>query len=383
MANLINFTIVAIYFFFIVLYFNQNVDLKNKIIIRKIRNEYFLIIFFLSFFFMISPIFSYQYFPDQSKFLRFTQSLQELDLYRVFQIEKQYINTIYASVFYALFPLFYVEDTSSIALINRFLFIFVIYFCYKKNFFNIKFVIFILFIPFFFIYSNVALKESLNFFLIFFIFYYFFKKNFLFLLFLITLYFTGINAFYITSFFLISYISFNKFSYLINYILFFITILIIGFYEEEIFNVLNTKYIGYYNEQWNMSVNIFNQFDYNPRKIEDLIYFLLNTPEFFLKSFFNFFYPKDIDVNVSLINRLYLFLNFIFINLLTIINILYSRNIEKKFFFIIFTCFYFSFSLIGYLIQNPLTLDRYLLTPIICANLLIFFSKWSRKNNFL
>lgn len=123
-------------------------------------------------------VFSAKYMPDQFKYLSIAQHIRsfEFDL-----ITRDQFNRVFlSSLFFALFPIPFINSIYSIAMINFLLYLVVFIFAYKKRIFNNKFgLYFYLLFPSLTLYSSVALRDMLIFIIMFSAMYYILHKRYL------------------------------------------------------------------------------------------------------------------------------------------------------------------------------------------------------------
>ncbi|RXK07213.1 hypothetical protein CRU97_03645 [Halarcobacter bivalviorum] len=220
MLDFLNFIYIIFIFVFIYKYF-------------KIDKIYLMILLchLIGVFLLNDVLFPADYLPDQFKYLNVAQNIRAFDFYA--ESNLTYGNTVFvAGIFFALFPIPFIESVYSIAMINFLLYLGVFLFLHKKGFFSSQFIVyFYLLYPSLFFYSSLALREILILSIMFFSIYYLLieKKYFLSLLILIPLKVLKFQNLYLL---LISYgLSFlflNKLN--IKHFLFGIIFLILFFY---------------------------------------------------------------------------------------------------------------------------------------------------------
>jgi len=119
----------------------------------------------IAFYFVISGLFPFffndflfpaSYMPDQFKYLRSIQSIRSLD----FEMNTSF--TIFsASLLMSLFPLPFIESIISVAFINKFIFLILFVFLYKKQYLEKEILYFFLLYPDLTLYSSLALRDTL------------------------------------------------------------------------------------------------------------------------------------------------------------------------------------------------------------------------------
>lgn len=123
-------------------------------------------------------VFSAKYMPDQFKYLSIAQHIRsfEFDLITRDQFDRVFLS----SLFFALFPIPFINSIYSIAMINFLLYLVGFVFGYKKRIFNNKFgLYFYLLFPSLVLYSSVALRDMLIFIIMFVAVYYVLNKRYL------------------------------------------------------------------------------------------------------------------------------------------------------------------------------------------------------------
>ena len=120
-------------------------------------------------------IFEPTYMPDQFKYLKVSQILRDIGEYNT-----SVRNVYWSSMFFAWFPIPYINSIYSIVLINFLLYLGLFIFLNKKNFFNNKLSLyFYLMYPSMVLYSSVALRDFLVFVIFFLSIYYFVQSKYI------------------------------------------------------------------------------------------------------------------------------------------------------------------------------------------------------------
>tara|TARA_B100000767_G_scaffold268248_2_gene288213 strand:- start:1108 stop:2241 length:1134 start_codon:yes stop_codon:yes gene_type:complete len=215
-------------------------------------------------FFVNGVIISWIEFPDQSKYLLYTQEIRSnifsmRNLYTSnfeSQISLQDLNQkikIPSSIF-AISPLISIESFRSIGFLNRAIFVITLIFFIKKTDLPLYVKLFFILSPSLIIYSSVTLRDNLVLVILIWSLYFFLKKYYfrliitLILLFYVKIqnFFIVIVLFYIISLFTVS--KFKKFKFL--NIIFLLTIILIGrLFIDQIFEIANSAREGLYVEQ--------------------------------------------------------------------------------------------------------------------------------------
>lgn len=377
--DFINLIILVIFFSLIIIYFN-----KKKIIINKnlffnktIQKEILFISALLIIpFFINNFIIEWTYFPDQSKYLNATKIVRDLKI-----PSNDYMGVFSSSLLFGLFPIPFIKSFTSIGLINKFIFLFIIYFVYKKNFFSKYETFILLFIPTLTVYTSVALKESVIYFFSFIIFY-LIKRNFLLLLFpcFCILYFISkkffIIAFPITLLFIIFFHMLDKKEIKLKFYIFFLILLIIAIifsiFDSHIYNYINKAKQGYWIEQVRSGNQIlfydgYERFSY---KI-----FFSNIFYFFYKSTFGFInLSNTINLKNILIFFFYLFemIGFCFLFIYFINK--YFKKVPLEIIYCLIVFFLIT-SFFGYIFENFNTLSRYKTQILVYLYFLLSSSK--------
>jgi len=215
-------------------------------------------------FFVNGQIISWTDFPDQSKYLLYTQEIRSniLSMGNIFtsdfsgQINLHNLNKkvkIPASIF-AISPLISIENFKSIGFLNRAMFVITLIFFIKKTDLPLYIKLFFILSPSLIIYSSVTLRDNLILVTLIWSLYFFLKKYYFRLtITCILLFYIKIQNFYIliVLFYIISVFNVSKskkFKFL-NIIFLLTTILICFLFIDQIFEVANSARKGLYVEQ--------------------------------------------------------------------------------------------------------------------------------------
>lgn len=121
------------------------------------KNIYFMmmILHLFSIFLFNGFLFDASYMPDQFEYFKIAKDIRNLDYNSV------NLNTVgISSVFFALFPIPFINSIYSICIINYLLYLFLFFFLLKNNILNSKFIIyFYLFFPSLLMYSSLSLRD--------------------------------------------------------------------------------------------------------------------------------------------------------------------------------------------------------------------------------
>lgn len=251
MFDFLNFIYIIFIFVFIYKYFKIN---KIYLII--------LLCHLIGIFLLNDVLFPSDYMPDQFKYLSISQNVRAFDFYT--ESNFTYGNTVfYAGLFFALFPIPFIDSVYSISMINFLLYLGVFLFLQKKDFFSSKFIVyFYLFYPSLFLYSSLALRDTIVFILMFFCVYYLFieKRYFisLFLLFLLKV-FKLQNLFIFFASYGVSFIFSKKID--IKHFLIILFILLFIFYFST--SLLSIEIIEFYRKQFYIN-NFLTEVGYIP-----------------------------------------------------------------------------------------------------------------------
>ena len=228
-------------------------------------------LFILSGVMMLSPFFvngliiSWIEFPDQSKYLLYSQEIRSniFSTRNIFfsnfegnQISLQdlALKVKISSSIFAISPLISIENFKSVGFLNRAIFVITLIFFIKKTDLPLYIKLFFILSPSLIIYSSVTLRDNLILVILIWSLYFFLKKYYfrliitLILLFYIKIqnFFIVIMLFYIISLFTVSKLKKFKFS---NIIFLLTIILISSLFIDQIFEVANSAREGLYVEQ--------------------------------------------------------------------------------------------------------------------------------------
>ena len=199
--------------------------------------------------------FSYVAVVKEARSLNFLTEIVTSDKYET-GIDKNFIaqidwKTLLTGWSLALLPLPFTETVSSLGFFNRFLFILIFLWLYKKNFLNGISLFFILFYPSFVLYTSLSLRDPLVTSLMIVSVIFLIEKKYLsFLISIAPIYFLKFQNFYIMLALFLIYILFQRetFVYRIRYVL--IGLIVIGFtpFVDQIISYMNIVHIGMINE---------------------------------------------------------------------------------------------------------------------------------------
>tara|TARA_B100000767_G_scaffold65978_1_gene62367 strand:- start:7736 stop:9028 length:1293 start_codon:yes stop_codon:yes gene_type:complete len=148
-------------------------------------------LFILSCLMMLSPfifntdsLISWQYFPDQSKYLvvaKFLRETADFNLIKtlVDNFEHQHAKVQLAAFFYAYTPLISIETFKSIGFLNRILFVGTFIFFIQKKYLPLYLKILIIFSPSLIIYTSISLRDGFILLLMIWSLYFFLKKSYI------------------------------------------------------------------------------------------------------------------------------------------------------------------------------------------------------------
>lgn len=297
---------------------------------------------FISIYFINGFLFDINYMPDQVRYFEVSSNLRNFNF---FSEENFYNgNTVYfSSLFFAFFPIPFINSIYSISIINFLLYLIIFVFLFKKGFFKSKLVLyFYLFYPSLWLYSAVSLRDMLVFFLMFFITYILLFNRYK-VFFVLSSIFLYLIKYQNLMFIFLSFVfskSLNKKFYLISiffilYLFFFNNLIIekLNFYKEVFYNNLNYERYGNF---FDILLNIFPSFI-------QMLFKPFIWIEFSILKFFQFI------ENCIL---------FIFVLFIWYKNYKYRLYKEQEIIFLNFF-FLFSLSIYGLVLLNSGTIVRY------------------------
>lgn len=350
------------FLFLFVFYFSIKYQIGKK----------YIIIFFI---FLLLPFFFYwlwnwTYLPDQSKYSDLVYNFRNF----------QYNDTIssilgnrvvFSSLLLALFPIPFVTTIVSISLINKGILLVTIFYFVKQN--KYYFLIYLLiFLPSMIVISSIALRDMLVLVIAIFFFYFFLdKKNYLKSVFfgiLFLLVKPHLATIFVTT--AISYYIFfekfnssktNKFLFILCFL---IPLLILIYFTQEI--LISIKH-GFFAEEFGFQLLEKNDFEMSISLI--------------VSSFINFLF-SPISTNVLNFMNILIFLENIFITIVTIVilKFIYQENKNKAIFWIL--VWISTFLIFGFILENAGTIWRYkflIQFILLCA---IYFCYKSQKKFF-
>lgn len=143
-------------------------------------NKLITIILFLHFvliFLLNDYLFDVSYMPDQLSYLKMSSYIRN---FHFNMIDEMAGRVLWSSVFFAFFPIPFLESVFSIAMINYLVYLLVFIFAYKKRLFNNKFgLYFYLIFPSLTLYSSIALRDFLIFTVMFISMYYLLSRKYI------------------------------------------------------------------------------------------------------------------------------------------------------------------------------------------------------------
>ena len=353
--DIINFFFLSLFFFF---FFKK----------YKIKLIFFLIaISSLTLPFILYWFWDWSYLPDQSKY---ANSVYNLRNFNFVEIEISYLTNrvSIASLLMALFPVPFVTTIISISIINKG-FLLISIFLFLKNKIIPNALIFLLLLsPSYLVISSVALRDLLVVLSgIFFAYYFFAKKIFKTIFFLILFFLLKPHLAVYFMFVLLVYYWFFYFNIkLINKIIISIFfIILLFFFMNEFWYIVQKIRYGFIQENFN--------YTYINKNIIETTTIIL-----FLKSFIKFLFLPIEDNIFTIINLIIFLENYIYLFFLIFyLTKVYKDKILKAMYWIVILLF--SFTIAGYLIENPGTLWRY---KIVLQSVLLFSIYFSLNNNF-
>lgn len=330
---------------------------------KKVTAKFFYI-FIISFFsplFFNNFLFDWTYFPDQSKYLFIAQSIRNLE----FDLIKDINNSLLLSgIIYSLFPTPLIYSFTTISIISRFIFLITLIYVLKEYLKDKKVLFFLLFCPSIILYTSIGLREI---FLIIFSILFFFnlEKNKLYyaLIFvlLITVIKPELGLMIIPSLVIYYFLFSNIYNFLkaISLLLgFFIFILL----ENELLELINQRYIGYYHEEFSLFPNIYENFyDIFYRLPVAFLQFTF-SPLFQITNIFRFFQSIE-----NLIMYIYLFLYF-----------KYSYNLNKLKTLYWLLILFLNLSIYSLIVVNPGSIARY--KVILFLIIILSLKNFTKKN---
>jgi hypothetical protein len=352
------------FFFDIITFFISLALLIYYLNIKKV-NKFFYIFFILSIFtpfFFNNLLFEWSYFPDQSKYLRISQSIRNFE-YDIFK--ETHPSQLSAGIIYALFPTPVIYSFTTTSIISRTLFLLTLLFVYRKHSLNRVVLLFFFLCPSIILYTSVGLRETFIFaFLILAIFFLFNKKN---------IYLTLICISYLTllkaeialmlAFVLLTYcILFSNIKNILKILYLFLGLVLFITFREILLEFINYRYKNYFHEEYNFFPQIYENF-YN---------IIISLP----KNLFKFILSPGLEVTnifkfIQTIENviIYIFLFFYFYHS-------YSLNKLKTLYWLI--VLFFNISIYSLVVVNAGSIARFKITLFILIILCLNFS--TKKN---
>jgi hypothetical protein len=348
-------------FFNIITYLIGLILLIYFLKVKKIfyKSSFIFLILSLSPFFLNNFLFTWQLFPDQSKYLFIAQSIRDLEFDNIKNIN---VTQLLAGIFYSLFPAPFINSYTTLSIISRFFFLITLILIYKE-YLKKRILFFLFFCPSIILYTSVALRETFIFSFIILFFFNLEKKRYVYSLIcilLLCLLKPEITLMLILAL-LVSYIFFgiNNNLKIIFLLLNFLTILLLN---DNILEIINNRYQGFYYEEFN----------YFPKKYTDLGDLIINLP---LKIFY--FITSPLFESTNIFRSLQIIENIIiYIYLIFYFKIYYNLNKLKTLYW--FFVLFLNLSIYSLVVVNAGSIARYKITLILFIILSINYS--TKKN---
>ena len=326
-------------------------------------------------------LFAWDYMPDQSKYLLYSQRIREDpsmifhrkmitgDLYDdISQIETNLIYVVPSKVFspailYAFSPIISLETYKGIALVNRTVFLLTWIFLIKKKYLDEYSSIFFILVPSLILYSSVSLRDILIFLLmIWFIYFYYEKKTIYTIFVVLILYVLKFQMLFTLGSLVILSSIIKKDS--INLFVLFFSILVLFiftfFFGNDILEILNGLRYGFFVEEYGGYQSMSATKNYQYFKVEASLDSMMTV----LWSFYNFILPPVLNGKQSLFAYAHL-LEIFFIMSYVVLRVRLEKNFHLNIFikwFLVLVLSYFIFSTVVF---NTGTALRYKF-PVMC-----------------